>query len=144
MTINWTKIILTLIVLFNAGFFLLYGTAKIIGLQLANHKIPADRLLVDCSPTTIMWYFYSIKRNYTILVALAQIVPAILILFKRTRLFGAIFYFFSVTNVLALNLIFTVSRGTLILSAILFVNILLIIFSERQKLRQLFGKTADT
>lgn len=136
---HWIKIVLFLIILFNAGIFGLYGTAKLIGLQGVTKIPPGDRLVHDMHPSHLMWYFFFIKRSYTILVGLAQVVPSILILFKRTRLFGSILYFCSVLNVVAINIIFGVNRGTLVLSLILFVNILIIIHSERKKLQALFN-----
>lgn len=135
------KIILWLIIIFNAGTFLLYGFAKLYGLQL-SYKAPApDRLLKDVPPLGIMWYFYSIKHSYAVLIAFAEIIPAILILIKRTRFIGALFYLFGITNILAINIIFGITNQTLLLSVILFINTLIILVSERGKLIFVFSNS---
>jgi len=139
MKFHWTKILLLLIILINSAVFLLYGTAKLIGLQLVYHAPPADTLLKNVSPRGLMWTFFSIKKSYVILVALAEIIPAILILFRPTRLLGALLYLFAVTNILAINVFFGITQETLFISVVLFINILIILFSERQKLRTLLN-----
>jgi len=139
MKFHWTKILLLLIILINSAVFLLYGTAKLFGLQLVYHTPPADTLFKNVSPRGIMWAFFSIKKSYVILVALAEIIPAILILFRATRLLGCLLYLFAVTNILAINIFFGITHETLFISVVLFINIIIILFSERQKLRTLLN-----
>lgn len=139
MKFNLRQIILLLIILFNASVFILYGTAKFAGFQFSYHEQDPTLLLKDTRPTHIMWYFFSLKKGYAYLVALGEIIPAVLIIFKRTRLIGSMIYLFVVTNVLAINIFFGITSVTLILSAILFVNTLIIIVSERQKLKLLLN-----
>jgi hypothetical protein len=139
MKFHWTTILLYLIILFDAGVFLLYGVAKLTGFQFVYHAPEPGKLLQDVRPLGIMWYFFSLKKGYAVLVALAEIVPAILILFKRTRFLGIILYLVTVTNILAINVFFGITPYTLGLSIILFVNALIILFSERQKLKTLLS-----
>ncbi len=127
------------IILFNSGIFLLYGIAKLTGFQFVYHAPPPDLLFKDVGPLGIMWYFFSLKKGYAILVALSEIIPALLILFKRTRFIGAILYFVTVTNILALNFFFNITQSTLIISVILFINTIIIFLSERQKLKTLLS-----
>jgi uncharacterized membrane protein YphA (DoxX/SURF4 family) len=133
------NILLFLLVLFNAGIFLLYGTAKLIGLQFVHVDPPPELLLKDVKPSYIMWYFFSLKTGYSLLVALSELVPAILILFKKTRFIGALLYLITVTNVLAINIFFVITPWTLSLSAVLFINTVIIICSERQKIKTLLS-----
>lgn len=131
------KFFLFSIILFNAGVFILYATMKLIGRQFAHVDLPDDLLLKDVHPTAIMWHFFSLNKGYGVCVALAQIIPSILILFKRTRLIGGIFYFFAAGNILILNIFFDITIVTLILSCILFLNTLIILYSEREKIGSL-------
>lgn len=133
MKFKWTNTLLFVIILFNSGVFILYGSAKILGIQ-GMTKFPfPDTLAKDLSPVSVMWYFHFIKKEYSFLIGLAQIIPAILIIFRRTRLFGAILYFCAVVNILAINIIFEITNWTLLLSIVLTINILVIIISERKK-----------
>ncbi|HEX8574883.1 MAG TPA: hypothetical protein VF677_01175 [Flavobacterium sp.] len=139
MNFNKKNILLFIIILFNAGVFIMYGVSKIMRIQ-AIATLPEDGLLAtEMQPTQVMWYFLGIKAEYAILVGLSQIGSSVLLLFKRTRLFGAIVYFFVVSNILAINVIFRVTWQTLLLSIILFMNILIIIYTEKDKVRKLFS-----
>lgn len=135
----WTKKILLLLIIFNSVIFALYGTVKIIGLQFVHVEPAADLLVKDVRPSYIMWHFFSLKKGYSILVGLGELVPALLLLFKRTRLLGSVFYLFTLTNVLAINIFFGVTSNTLTLSIVLFVNALIILYSEREKLKTLLA-----
>jgi hypothetical protein len=139
MKFHWTKILFLLIILFNSTVFIFYGTAKLIGLQFAHIDPEPDILLKDVSPTFIMWYFFSLKKGYSILVALSELIPAVLILFKRTRFLGIILYLVTVTNILAINIFFVITPYTLAISIILFVNALIILIYERQKIKTLLS-----
>ncbi|MBS1652350.1 MAG: hypothetical protein JSU07_10100 [Bacteroidetes bacterium] len=134
-----SKVLLWLLILLNSGVFVLYGIAKLIGFQFVYHAPAPDKLLQDVSPLGIMWYFFSLKKGYAILVALSEIIPAILILFKRTRFIGAVLYLITVTNILAINIFFGITPWTLGISIVLFINILIILISERQKLKMLLS-----
>ncbi|MEO5643040.1 MAG: hypothetical protein ABIQ40_15345 [Bacteroidia bacterium] len=136
---QWKKLLVQIIVLFNAAIFILYGTVKLIGLQLVHVEPAADLLFKDVSPSHIMWQFFGLKKGYIILIGLSELIPGVLLLFKRTRFLGSILYLFTVTNVLAINIFFVVTTNTLTLSIVLFVNTLIILFSERQKLKPLLS-----
>ena len=139
MALKIKKILLFLIILFNSGVFFLYGLAKLTGFQLVYRTPPPDLLLKDVSPLGIMWYFFSLKKGYAVLVALAEIVPAILILFKRTRFLGIILCLVTAANILAINIFFGITPWTLAISVVVFIYALIILYSERQKLKMLLS-----
>ena len=130
---------LFLLILFNSAVFILYGTAKLSGFQFVYSAPPADLLIKDVSPLSIMWYFFSLKKGYAILVALSEIVPALLILFKRTRFLGVVLYLITATNILAINIFFGITHLTLAISIIIFINAIIILLSERKKLKLLLS-----
>lgn len=135
--IKLKQFLLFAIILFNSGWFFLYGIAKLIGLQFVYKAPPTDLLLKDVSATGIMWYFFSLKKGYAILVALGELLPALLIIFKKTRFIGALFYLITIINILAINTFFDITIYTFSLSVILFINTLIILFSERNKFKLL-------
>lgn len=136
---HWTQKMLLVIILFNSATFALYGTVKLIGLQFVHVEPAADLLFKDVRPSRIMWNFFSLEKGYSILVGLGELIPGVLILFKRTRLLGSILYIFTLTNVLAINIFFGVTSNTLTLSIVLFVNAIIILFTERQKIKTLLS-----
>ena len=134
------RIILIAAIIFNSAVFLLYGIAKLAGWQFVHHEPPATLLAKDINPTAAMWYFFGLKKGYAVLVGIAEIFPALLILFKRTRLIGSLFFLFTSANVLAINIFFDITDVTLKISIVLFANTLIILASERKKLLALVGK----
>ena len=134
MEARWKRTALRVIILFNAATFAVYGTVKLIGLQFVHREPAAGLLLKDVEPAYIMWYFFGLKKGYSILVGLGELIPGILLLFKRTRLLGSILYLFTLTNVIAMNLFFGVTSNTLTLSVVLLVNALIILAYEKQKI----------
>ncbi len=101
---NFRKIIFILILLFNSDVFILYGVAKLTGFQFVHIEPPLDTLLKNVRASYIMWYFFSLKKGYSILIALSELIPALLILFKRTRFVGGVLYLITITNILAINI----------------------------------------
>lgn len=130
--------ILGLIILLNSGVFFVYGIAKLVGIQLAAGHTTSSVLLKDMPDVPLMWYFFGLKKGYAILIAFSEILPALLIIFRRTRFLGSIMYLFTITNVLAINLFFGLTELTLLLSVVLFANTLIIIFYfEKEKLKEI-------
>jgi hypothetical protein len=105
-----------------------------------HHAPPDDLLLKDAKAVGLMWYFFGLHKGYATLIAFSEIIPAIMILFKRTRFLGAILYLVTATNILAVNVFFGLTPYTLALSIILFINCWIIFYSERQKIKVLFSK----
>ncbi|KOY86880.1 hypothetical protein AD998_12650 [bacterium 336/3] len=65
--------------------------------------------LGDISPDLLYWSTMGLSRPYTIFAGLMEIVPAILLLFRRTQLLGAILLFLVLANVWMINLSFDIS-----------------------------------
>ncbi len=139
MEARWKNTALSVIILFNSATFILYGTVKLLGLQFVHREPAAGLLLKDVPPSYVMWYFFGLKKGYSILVGLSELLPGVLLLFKRTRLLGSLLYLFTLTNVLAVNVFFGVTSNTMSLSVILLVNALIILASEKQKITALLA-----
>ena len=129
------------IISFNVSVFILYGTVKLSHMQLSEEflihsNIPCN----DARPIDIMWYFFSLKRGYVLVIAISQIISAILLILKRTRLFGVLLYLFIVSNILAIGLFYGIFYGPLIISGMCFFNCLILLYFEKSKLKILFSK----
>jgi hypothetical protein len=65
--------------------------------------------LGDVSPDLLYWSTMGLSRPYTIFAGLMEVVPALLLLFRRTQLLGAILSFLVLLNVWAINVSFDIS-----------------------------------
>ena len=81
-----------------------------------------------------MWYFYGLVPAYTKIVALGEVIPAILINFKKTRFIGSLLYTLVALNIFLINTFFIITIATHILSGVLLIISLIILHSERGKL----------
>ena len=131
------SIILKVIIGINSIIFLIYGVGKITGFQGKTKSLAETAQLENLSPAQVMWYFLFLVKGYTYFIGLAQIIPAILLLFKKTRFIGSILYLCVVMNIFAINIFFSIIPQTLILSSLLLVNTIIILISERQKILRL-------
>lgn len=57
----------------------------------------------------LYWSTMGLSRPYTIFVGTMEVLAALLLLFKRTRLTGALFAFFVLSNVVAINFCYDIS-----------------------------------
>lgn len=127
------RILLFALILFNAGWFFMYGFMKCIGHQM-THADAANYLLKDISPSGIMWYFFGLSFWYPKIIGLSQIITGISIVFKKTRFIGVLFYLFISGNIFFINVFYHISNFLVGFSAVLFINALIILYSERTKL----------
>jgi len=88
---------------------LLYGIQKVFPIQFA--PLMLNRLLEpygDSSPQGLLWTFMGFSRLYTIFAGSVEVVGAVLLLWRRTTLLGALLLAGATTNVLLLNLSYDV------------------------------------
>jgi uncharacterized membrane protein YphA (DoxX/SURF4 family) len=65
--------------------------------------------LGDISPDLLYWSTMGLSRPYTIFAGLMEIIPAILLLFRRTYILGVVLLFLVLVNVWVINLSFDIS-----------------------------------
>jgi hypothetical protein len=103
-----------------------YAIVKIIPTQFFVHL--QNRQLSETygqsSPMGLLWNFMAFSTPYTIFSGIAELIPAIFLLFRRTALLGALTSFAVLLNVVMLNLCYDVpvklySLNLLLLSALL-------------------------
>lgn len=87
-------------------------------------------------PDLMYWSTMGVSRSYTIFAGIVEIIPACLLLFKRTRLAGGVLAFFVLTNVVAINFSYDISVK--ILSCFLLLLSAVIIAPSFKKLLSFF------
>lgn len=86
-----------------------YGLAKVIPTQFTTPGL--HRLLQpygESSPMGIVWTFMGLSPAYTVFGGLMELIPGLLLFFRRTRLLGAALAVPVLTNVVALNFCYDV------------------------------------
>ena len=88
---------------------LTYGFAKIFNGQFpANGLYRLDQKVGSMSPMGILWTFMGASRAYTFFAGLMEAVGGTLLLFRKTKTFGALFSMTVLINVVILNYMYDV------------------------------------
>jgi uncharacterized membrane protein YphA (DoxX/SURF4 family) len=96
---------LLVIRLFLAVTFFVYGTIKILGGQFRYGDFLIDSRTTDGA--TLVWSFFGYSPVYGRFIGLLELVPAILLLFRRTRTVGALILLGVATNVTVMDFCFS-------------------------------------
>lgn len=86
-----------------------YGMGKIIQTQFP-HPDPysLSRTYGESSPMGLLWTFMGFSAGYNFFTGLAEVVPGVLLFFRRTALLGALLAAAVMTNIVALNFFYDV------------------------------------
>lgn len=97
--------------------------------------------LKDISGVTLTWAFLGYSKWFTILLGVLELLPAILLLFRKTRLLGAILLLPVVLNVFLINIALDLWEDTQLISGLLLLLNLLILSLNFPVLKDFFVKT---
>ncbi|GAB3919502.1 DoxX family protein [Mucilaginibacter boryungensis] len=136
---------LLVVLRFYVGFTMLgYGGYKVIKLQFPAPG-PA-RLLEsygDSSPMGLAWTFMGYSKAYNYFTGIAELTCGILLLFRRTTLFGAVIAFTVIANIVAINYCFDVPVK--IVSSALLLMVIFILLKDLNRIIKFFflNQTAE-
>jgi len=99
---------LTVIRYFLALTLLNYGFAKVFVSQFPHMMANMDARFVELSPMRVAWAFFGYSKGYQEFLGWGEVIPGILLLFRRTTLLGAILAFTVMLNVFLINIFFDV------------------------------------
>jgi hypothetical protein len=86
-----------------------YGFAKLFGGQFgAPDAVGLDRRVGEMSPMGMLWTFQGSSTPYTYFAGFSEIVPAMLLMWRRTATIGALIAMGVMTNVVVLNFCYDV------------------------------------
>ena len=97
--------------------------------------------LKDISGVTLTWAFLGYSKWFTILLGVLELLPAILLLFRKTRLLGAILLLPVVLNVFLINIALDLWEDTQLISGLLLILNLLVLSLNFPVLKDFFVKT---
>lgn len=104
------QIIRLLVVYYLASRFLIYGFDKIFK---AQFYLPEPNILYTpfgmLSKDISFWSLMGTSKMYNVLTGIAEIIPAVLLLFRRTRVLGSSLLFLLLIHILTINLSFDIS-----------------------------------
>ena len=112
-----------------------YGIGKIVQFKGAYLDLSC-KLVSELTGQQLMWAFYGYSYNFSLLIVFFEIIGAILIFYRKTRLIGSIFTSFILCNIIIQDYIFDI----IALKTAIFYQVLLLIimFFNKKKLEEAF------
>ncbi len=102
------SLLITIIRYYLASIILSYGFAKVFASQFPHLMANMDARFIELSPMRVAWSFFGYSRGYQIFLGWGEVIPAVLLLFRRTALLGALLMFVVMLNVFLVNIFFDV------------------------------------
>jgi hypothetical protein len=132
----------TMIILRAVLFFtmMLYASAKLVNGQLNVFYYALDTRLNDLDDIFLVWAFYGKSSICQVLLGALELLPALLILFRRTTFVGALLMLPVGANILMINTLYHVSPFTLTESILLVLFNVYVLYSYKNQIRN-FLKT---
>ncbi len=113
-----------------------YGLPKIVGTFFDYQLFALDSKLIDVSEFELAWYYFGKNKWQELFAGFMELVPAFLLLNRRTYYLGAIILLPVTSQVFILNLFFKIGGITFPAATILLLCNLYIIYSQKDKIIQ--------
>ena len=140
--INFKEIIEMVCRLYVLFFLTAYGLAKVIDAQFyTSDLIPSE---IETMPIKqipnfdLAWVFMGRSYGYMLFIGIGEIVGALLLLFKRTKLIGVFILIPILVNVIVFDIFFLDKYGALASAIIYFLMLLVITYINKTKIRNAF------
>jgi hypothetical protein len=106
----------------------IYGAAKVVQFRGAT---AIEKPLAELTGMELMWAFYGYSNEFLIVLGVLEVTGGLLLLFRRTRLLGALFVSSILVNIILQDIFYGVNTGALI-AALLYQAFLFVIFILRR------------
>ena len=115
-----------------------YGFAKLNGSQFTILDSELDKPMGQVSGFWLTWYYFGYSKFYGNLIAIAQIVGGVLLLFRRTTLLGSCLLLPIIANIILVDVFYGIPVGALLVALFILVALLIIIKPYASELYELF------
>ena len=115
-----------------------YGFAKLNGSQFTILESELDKPLGEVSGFWLTWYYFGYSTFYGNLIALAQILGGVMLMFRRSTLLGACLLLPVITNIILVDIFYGVDLGGLLAALVAGFMLAIILSAHRRELLDLF------
>jgi hypothetical protein len=115
-----------------------YGFAKVLKTQFQVPEHIKDIPMGEQHPFWLTWYYFGFSREYALILAAVEIIGPILLLFRKTRLLGAVFLFPAMVNVLLINKYYHINPDAFLASIFFTLGVLYLLLLDFPILKATF------
>lgn len=101
-------ILVFLLRMYLAWIIMSYGLAKVFASQFPQLMANLDARMAELTPMRVAWAFFGYSKGYQMFLGWGEVIPALLLLFRRTALIGALLMVVVMLNVWLVNIFFDV------------------------------------
>ncbi|OQP65396.1 hypothetical protein A3860_17170 [Niastella vici] len=120
-----------------------FGWEKLFHLQLVMPQNKLDMPLSSLPSQDLFWVFFSHSYPFACIIAALQILGAMLLLFRRTRLVGAFVLLPVLANILLMDIFYDIGISVVIHASIMLSGTLYFLFIEFNRLKEFFFVAKD-
>lgn len=120
-----------------------FGWTKICRLQLVIPMSKLDLPYRSFSPSELFWNFFSHSYLFDCIIGGLQIVGAMLLLFRRTRLVGVFVRLPVLANILLMDIFYQIGDSVVVHASIMMAGVLYFLFIEFNRLKEFFFAAKD-
>ena len=115
-----------------------YGFAKLNGSQFTILDSELDKPMGQVSGFWLTWYYFGYSKFYGDLIALAQIIGGVLLMFPRTTLLGSCLLLPIIANIILVDVFYAIDLGALLVALFIEVALFVILWPHAKDLYDLF------
>lgn len=122
----------------SAFLLFIYGSSKLLGRQFTLPPEIALRPVGSLTGYQLAWFYYSHSHTYAVILGLTQLAGGALLLFRKSALLGAALMLPVMTNIVMINMFFSIAWGALCTSTFIFASMLAVRWQHRHALLRVF------
>lgn len=117
---------------------LVYGFAKLNGSQFTILDSELDKPMGQVSGFWLTWYYFGYSSIYGSFIALVQVLGGVLLMFRKTTLLGSCVLLPLITNIILIDIFFSIYAGALGVALIIQGALLIILWFHKTELLEIF------
>lgn len=117
-----------------------FAWKKFLGLQFATPAYTSDLPLNQQTGEMLTWFYFGYSHTFSLIVACLQLGGAVMLLFRRTLLLGAVVLFSLMLNIMLINIFYHLNLGALLQSVLITMGISFILLLHYERLLAFFIK----
>lgn len=115
-----------------------YGFGKLNGSQFTILDSELDKPMGQVSGFWLTWYYFGYSMFYGNIIALAQVLGGVLLMFRRTTLLGSCLLLPIIANIILIDIFYAIDLGALLVALFILGALLLILRPHAAELYDLF------
>ncbi len=122
---------------YTAAMMFIYGAAKPMQFSANAHL---EKTVEELSKSELMWVFFGATQFYPIFIGVIEMVGAILLCFRKTKVIGAVILVPVLVNIVVMDVLYEINTGALANAIVFLLVCCFVLYQERLRLKVAISK----